>query len=388
MAEVRRRRTKGGETRYDVRVRIGGRVVTRTFERRKDADNYGRLIEADRVRGLAVDPRAGAERLDDYAARWLDQRRVKGRPLAPRTQELYRDLLDHHVLPELGRIELGDLTTEMVRGWHAAAGRRTTPTVAAKAYRLLHAILATAEQDGRVGRNPCRIKGAGAESAPERPTVSPELVLDLADAIEERYRAMVLLAGFGALRLGELLALRVAHVDPLHGTVTVTEASVHLRSGRSLTGEPKSDAGRRTVHLPGVVVEALSHHVATFGPGPGGLVFSGPKGGSLRRGTFYAAWARAKGQVDAPAGLRPHDLRHAGATLAAWTGACTKELMSRLGHSSSRAALIYQHAATNRDQAIAAGLDAVVAGISRSPKGAVSQLPAPGPRDGRAMGGS
>jgi len=85
MAEVKRRQTKAGEARYDVRVRIGGRVVTRTFKRRKDADDYARLIEADRVRGMAVDPRAGAEKLAPYAARWVDQRRKKGGlPLAPR----------------------------------------------------------------------------------------------------------------------------------------------------------------------------------------------------------------------------------------------------------------------------------------------------------------
>jgi integrase len=51
-----------------------------------------------------------------------------------------------------------------------------------------------------------------------------------------------------------------------------------------------------------------------------------------------------------------HDLRHTGATLAAATGASTKELMSRLGHASSDAALRYQHATKDRDAAIAAAL--------------------------------
>jgi integrase len=48
-----------------------------------------------------------------------------------------------------------------------------------------------------------------------------------------------------------------------------------------------------------------------------------------------------------------HDLRHTGATLAAATGATTRELMVRLGHASSDAALRYQHAMANRDEAIA-----------------------------------
>lgn len=55
-------------------------------------------------------------------------------------------------------------------------------------------------------------------------------------------------------------------------------------------------------------------------------------------------------------GVHFHDLRHTGGTLATATGASLKELMARLGHSSTRAALIYQHATRDRDQAIAMAL--------------------------------
>lgn len=58
-------------------------------------------------------------------------------------------------------------------------------------------------------------------------------------------------------------------------------------------------------------------------------MFTRPDEGALSRGYFYTAWRRARAEVGAPAERRPHDLRHAGATLAAWTGASTKELMAR-----------------------------------------------------------
>jgi len=51
-----------------------------------------------------------------------------------------------------------------------------------------------------------------------------------------------------------------------------------------------------------------------------------------------------------------HELRHTAGTLAARTGATTKELMSRMGHASPQAAMIYQHAASDRDRSIAEGL--------------------------------
>lgn len=55
-------------------------------------------------------------------------------------------------------------------------------------------------------------------------------------------------------------------------------------------------------------------------------------------------------------GVYLHDLRHTGGIHTAYTGATTKELMARLGHSSPRAALIYQHAAQERYKAIADAL--------------------------------
>ena len=58
--------------------------------------------------------------------------------------------------------------------------------------------------------------------------------------------------------------------------------------------------------------------------------------------------------------LHLHDLRHTGGTYAADTGASTRELMQRLGHSSPRAALIYQHARDERDQAIAERLNDII----------------------------
>jgi integrase len=56
-----------------------------------------------------------------------------------------------------------------------------------------------------------------------------------------------------------------------------------------------------------------------------------------------------------------HDLRHTGNTLAASSGASTRELMHRMGHSTMRAALIYQHATSVRDREIASAMDRRIA---------------------------
>jgi integrase len=88
-------------------------------------------------------------------------------------------------------------------------------------------------------------------------------------------------------------------------------------------------------------------------------VFAGPKGAVLERSNFHSVWKRARGAVGRD-DLHLHDLRHFGATLAAQAGATTKELMTRLGHASPVAALRYQHATAERDQALAARIDALI----------------------------
>src|SRR5690606_29313265 len=95
-------------------------------------------------------------------------------------------------------------------------------------------------------------------------------------------------------------------------------------------------------------------------PGPDGLVFPGATGQPFRVATVQAVWRRAlkAASIDTP--LRFHDLRHTGNTLAASTGASTKELMARMGHASPRAALIYQHATADRDAEIAARISAMI----------------------------
>jgi integrase len=114
-------------------------------------------------------------------------------------------------------------------------------------------------------------------------------------------------------------------------------------------------------------VPELRWHLERFAePGERGLVFVGPKGAPLRRSNFRPTWNAARMRAGAQE-MHFHDLRHVGGTLAAATGASLKELMARLGHSSTRAALMYQHASRDRDQAIARALGGLVQQVRTAP---------------------
>jgi len=234
----------------------------------------------------------------------------------------------------------------------------------AKSYRLLSRILGTAIESGYLTRNPCTIRGAAAEPAPEIRFATVAEVAALADAIPPRFRALVLVAAYTGLRWGELAGLRVKRVDLLHRRITVAEQLLEVR-GRLAVGPPKTGAGQRTVTLPTVAAEALAEHLSVYAEaGPDGLVFPAARGGPIRRSNFtrrvWIPTTRAAGVE----GLRFHDLRHTAATLAVAAGASTRELMVRMGHSSSAAALRYQHVMAGRDAAIAAALDELVKAAS------------------------
>lgn len=134
----------------------------------------------------------------------------------------------------------------------------------------------------------------------------------MANCMPDRYRALVLTAGLAGLRRGELHGLRRVDVDLVNGTIAVRRKRIRLASGE--------------------VLEASNFR--------------------------YRIWLKATREAGFE-GIRVHDLRHTAGTLAARTGATTKEFMARLGHASPNAAMIYQHAAADRDRRIAEGLAAM-----------------------------
>jgi integrase len=230
----------------------------------------------------------------------------------------------------------------------------------AKSYRLLKAIMNTAVDDGIIRRNPCRVRGASQDRSPERPVLALREVVDLAEAIGERYQALILVAVFGSLRWGELAALRRRDIDQDASVAKVERSLTERPGGGYYFGPPKPAAGQRTIAVPAVIMATLKHHLETFtGPEPDALVFTSPTGAPLRHNNFRRRhWLPALAAADL-SGIPFHDLRHTGNALTAGTGATLRELMDRMGHSSARAALIYLHGSDVRQREIAKSLSKV-----------------------------
>lgn len=374
----RERRAGGGidrlpSGRYRVRIVTpdGRRLSLGTHPTKRAAEMaYARSI-TDQADGKPATPSAvTTPTFADYASGWVDTRLTKrGEPLRPRVKDLYLMQLRLHILPAFGSARLARITTGQVREWSARLRSTDGPgaSTAAKCYRLLRSILTTAVEDGLIVTNPCTIKGAGVEPADERPIPTVAQVHDLVEQLPARLRCVALLAAFVGLRRGEILGLRRGDVDLDRCEIAIVRQRQLDRHGNHLVGPPKSDAGRRVLAIPEVLVGDLRTHLDAYGqPGGDGYVFTGQKGGPLAPHVWQSAWEKARTEVGVPE-IHLHDLRHLAGTLAASTGASTREVMYRLGHATHQAALRYQHATRQRDRAIAEALDGLISPGVRQP---------------------
>jgi integrase len=343
-----------------------GRIHTapETFARISEAERWLMMAELQIVRQEWIDPARSKVLLKDYAERWIAQRPN----LRPRTVHLYTWTLGKHITPQLGTVPIGKITTPMVREWRAgllASG--VSKSGAAKAYRLLRAVLMTAlKEDEMIRVNPCRIPGADKEEAAERPTLTILQVMALAQRMPERFHGLILLTTFGCLRWGEVAALERRDLDVEAGTVRVRQAFSEQRGIGMVLGPPKSKAGLRTVALPAAILPALRSHLETYvRESPDSLVFTTESGRPVWRGNFnkIVNWKVEVAGIGAT-GLHFHDLRHTGNTFAAQTGTSLRDLMTRMGHDSPRASLIYQHASSGADQAIANAISVTLIGLA------------------------
>jgi integrase len=300
--------------------------------------------------------RAEGITLAAYARRWLEQR-----PLRPRTRTLYSQMLNRLILPDLGGAPLVTLTPARVWAWHAGLGVER-PTRNAHAYSLLHAVCASAVQDELLDVNPCKIRAAmRTERRHDVEVLTPAQLDALAAKMPAALRASVVLAAWCGLRWGETSELRRGDVSDDCSLIRIRRAVTYQK--RTFTvGDPKTKAGKRDIAIPPHIRATLAAHLKNHvGAAADALLFGADDSTHLRADRYRYWWIKARDAIGKPT-LRVHDLRHAGAVLAAQSGATTAELMHRLGHTTPEMALRYQHVAEGRDALLAERMSKLATG--------------------------
>jgi integrase len=298
-----------------------GRERTKRFLRRVDAENWLVTNSADVAKGEWIDPDASRLLFAEWAANWSSTLV----DLRPSTRQRDFDYLKRYILPSFGNLRLGEIDYLSIQKWVSqltSAGpdpwwdlaiepnRRIKPVAAStavKAYQILNKIMATAVRAGKIRVNPCSGVKPPRIVHREMRFLDAVQVETLASSVDPRYQALVLVAAYGGLRIGELAGLRRGRVDILNGRVDVAEVVVEV-AGRLIHGLPKTKAGRRSVSLPRSVITVLNEHLSKFTPAdPEAFVFSAPEGGPLRvplwRQRFWYPAVDKAGLTP----LRPHD---------------------------------------------------------------------------------
>lgn len=351
----------------------------RTFPTKADAARFLASVQTDMARGQFLDPREGKITLAQWSDEWLA---LPGK----RAATIARDRQGLEVfLPTLGALPLSAITPKHVQAAVNARAREAAPTTLRRDFASLRAVLNAAVDADRIARSPARKIALPAIPTVNRPTLTPEGLSDLADALPGHYRALVLTGAILGLRWGEAIGLRVCDIDFPRRSVTVAGTVKELAGHLSLEPDAKTNQSLRTLAVPGFLIDELANHLALYRQSPEAdskaLVFVGPKGGVLRRrfvervlrptAERVRAEAIAAGKIPTvPEGLTFHALRHVAVTAMADAGVPYNVTQRRAGHSTARMTLErYSHRSTEADKDAAAALQGYFADAFCEPSG-------------------
>lgn len=277
-----------------------------------------------------------------FLSAWL--RDVADVNLRPSTAIRYRQLIERHILPTLGRRPLTRLSPYDLQALYAAKlDVELAPRTVGHIHRVLHRALADAVRWGSVVRNVCDAVSPPKVARKEMHVLNAGEVRQLlTTAADDGLEAFYVLAVTSGLRQGELLALKWRDVDLSEAKISVQRTVRRLPKLGMVESEPKSAAGRRTVRLTPLAVSALQRHrtrqngdrLAAYVWDDRDLVFTNEIGRhiepqNLQRRSWWPLLERA----ELPR-IRFHDLRHTAATLMMLSGVPVKAVSEMLGHSS------------------------------------------------------
>lgn len=350
--------------RYRARYRDPlGKQRCETFTLKADAVRYLREMQVDIERGRWIDP-AGA---DTPLAVWAEEFLSLARRLSPSTQETYARDLRRYVVPRFGEYRIGRLPSDEIENWlndEIAAG--LAPSSVHRHYRTLRRVLQVAVEKKKLLANPCDHVDPPRVPKREMVFLTWADAVELAESINERYRALIYLAVDSGMRWSELVGPRRVKVDLGRRKVRVTEQLIRLETGEWLRKETKTSAGLRSITISSETASILAAHIERYvEPGLDSLVFPNQAGNPLISSSF---WQHHFQKALETAGIvcRFHDLRHTSVALAIAEGAHPKAIQTRMGHSSINVTLDrYGHLFPELDEAIADGFSARLAEVRR-----------------------
>jgi len=188
---------KRGPNQWRARHRVpGGKEISKTFRRKKDADSFLARAEADISRGIWRDPSYGRITYAEWASQYLESSVHK------RATTLARDhqVNDKHLAPALGGIPLASISRLDVQRLVNSMNTKLQPATVRTNYGVLRAILNAAVMADVLAQSPCIGVKLPTKSPSNVPFIDATQIMELADYMPSEYRCAVLLGGVLGLR--------------------------------------------------------------------------------------------------------------------------------------------------------------------------------------------
>jgi integrase len=262
-----------------------GQRHIKTFDRKKDADAHAATVKVDVSSGVHT-PENRSVTVAEAADNWIRYVELEGRERSTVAQ--YRQHVDQHIAPRIGREKLAKLTAPRINVFRDDLLKELSRPLARKVLTSLKAILKDAKRRGNVAQNVAADVSIAADRrgngklkiGVDIPT--PVEIRTIVHAAQGRWRPFLIVAAFTGLRASELRGLRWADIDLKRG-----ELHVHQRADRWGTiGDPKSETSERTIPIGPFVVNTLKEWKLAGPKGKLDLVFGNGTGNVENHGNI------------------------------------------------------------------------------------------------------
>jgi integrase len=342
----------------------------RHFEtvRGRKGDAQRRLTEllSSLDKGVYTPP--GKVTVAEHLNQWLDGY-VKTN-CSQRTLDGYRSIIDNHLIPGLGNIQLKQLNPQSIQAYYGKACEKLSTRTVHHQHRVLSQSLKYAVRQGYLGRNPCELADPPSPRKKTMRTLTPAEVEVLLDNAQSNYYYPAIYTALSTgLRQAEILGLRWRDVDSDFTMSISVNQVLYKRRGICQFKEPKTQHSRRRVSMTpklacylreykleqGLLYYRLGKELTLDD-----LVFSSIHGKPIAPCVLGHNFHRIA-QKAGIENIRFHDLRHTFASLMLLRGAKPKVISEALGHSSVAFTMdVYSHIIEGMQEDAMALLDEVL----------------------------
>lgn len=346
-----------GKIKTKYTIRADGRLMCRKLINGIQKTIYGKNDKEidDKIRELEMqvllDKPNDNTMLDIWATKWF-QTSKEGK-VSYRTEELYKNRLNNHILPYFHNIKIIDVKPMMIQEFINSKAEYSN-SMQHQLINDLNQIFNSAIQNGIISINPTKdIKLCGVPTKEKTALTKREqdIILDICK--DTRAELFINIALYCGLRRGEVLALTWEDIDFNSRILTINKA-IYFKVNIPLIKPPKTKAGNRQIPIPPQLLELLKN-----APKKGKYVISNTLGELMSLKSFRGMWDIIINRLQKPTDkvlkdsekadnmifeVTSHKLRHTYCTNLYYAGIDLKMAQYLMGHSSiTVTAQIYTH---------------------------------------------